>query len=307
MREHCQPFRLWVLCMSDECHRQLSALGLPGIEVLKLENLESYDADLAATSSTRSMIEYYFTCTPALMTWLMKTQREIETLTYVDADLYFFASPNFLFKEFEGSSILIVPHRFSERNRHLLKWGVYNVGWVSFRRDEAGLACLSWWRRSCLEWCHDFVDGDRFADQRYLDVFPSRFAGVQICGHPGINLAPWNLDNYVLSEGLYGEALVDGKPVIFFHFHRFRRIASFLWRTSHYEYGARLDRRVRRLLYARYLRDIIHAEGMVSTTKRSSPLRRDAFKIGVAMDKLRAIASIIWRGGGLWTIRGYVF
>jgi hypothetical protein len=307
MRRHCQPFRLSVLCMTDQCHQQLTALGLPDIEPLRLEDLERDHPELLAAKPMRSAIEYYFTCTPALIAWLMNTRSDIETLTYLDADIFFFQRPDLLFDEFAKSSILIVPHRFSKRNAGLLKWGVYNVGWVTFRRDSAGLACLGWWHRSCLEWCHDFVDQGRFADQRYLDEFPQRFERVQIDTHPSINLAPWNLDNYRLSAGPEGEPIVDGDPVIFFHFHRLRRIAAFLWRTAHHEYGAPLDRSVRRLLYAPYLHELAQAERLVRSAEMVAPLRRDPFQMSAPIDKLRAIASIAWRGGGVWIAGNHVF
>jgi hypothetical protein len=306
MRRYCQPFRLYVLCMTVECYRELTALALPDVEALTLENLEHDMPDLVATKAKRSAIEYYFTCTSNLISWLFNKHPEIDVLTYLDADLFFFQNPDFLFASFEKSSVLIVPHRFSPQNRDLLKWGIYNVGWVTFRRDENGLACLDWWRRACLDWCHDFVDGDRFADQRYLDVFPQRFSGVQIDGHPGVNLAPWNLGNYQLTEGPDGKPLVDGEPVVFFHFHRFRQITRFLWRTSHRDYGAPLDARVRRLLYAPYLEEISAAARMIASVGTGVPLRRDAAEIGAIADRIRAVASIAWRGGGLWIARANV-
>lgn len=307
MRRHCQPFRLYVLCMDDRCYQQLSALGLPDIEALRLEDLETHDPELLAAKPTRSAIEYYFTCTPTLMAWLITTRPNIETMTYLDADLFFFQAPNVIFEEIEKSSVLIVPHRFSKRNEDLLKWGIYNVGWVTFRRDESGLECLGWWRRACLEWCHDYVDQGRFADQRYLDEFPKRFERVHVDTHPGVNLAPWNLDRYHLSAGAHGEPVVDGAPVIFFHFHRLRRVAAFLWRTAHYEYGAPLDRGVRRLLYAPYLAELARAEHLVRSAGTVAPLRRDPLVMSAPIDKLRAIASIAWRGGGLWVAARYLF
>jgi hypothetical protein len=72
------------------------------------------------------------------------------------------------------------------------RFGIYNVGWVSVRRCEEGIKALRWWRERCIEWCHDFVDGDRFADQRYLDRLPGLFPHVHVIQHLGANLAPWN-------------------------------------------------------------------------------------------------------------------
>ncbi len=306
MRRHCAPFRLWVLCMSDECYRQISLLGLPDVVPLKLNALETALPSLAAVKSGRSLLEYYFTCTPALLTWLFDKQPQIDTLTYLDADLYFFSSPDRIFQEFSGSSVLIVPHRFSRRNEHLLRWGIYNVGWVGFRRDTEGLRCLRWWYERCVEWCYDIEEADRFADQKYLDRFPRLFGGVQIDENPGVNLAPWNLDNYRLSKSDAGVPLVDGAPLVFFHFHGLRRVTSYLWRTAHHEFGAPLNALVRHLLYRPYLEDIAAGERRLGGVLKITPLRRDSFKVGAFATKFRAVGAIIWRGCGVWIARGRV-
>lgn len=306
MRRHCQPFKLWALCLSDEAHEFLTALALPGLMPVSLAELEAHDPELLRAKSNRTTIEYYFTCSSALMAALFDMHREIEVLTYLDSDLYFFTRPDVIFEEFRDASTYIVPHNFSKRNEDLLWGGLYNVGWVSFRRDADGLACLAWWRRSCLEWCHDYVEGDRFGDQRYLEKFPERFARVAIARHPGINTAPWNLDRYRLGVGADGVPTVDGMPIIFFHFSGLKRIASFLWRTSHLRFGAPMDRQVRSLLYAPYLADLLAGEALVRRrfADRADPLARTQVidRRSRLYRTLREIAGAIVRGGGLWVV-----
>src|SRR6185503_15291489 len=99
---------------------------------------------------------------------------------------FFFGSPSAVFREQGEASVGIVPHRFPPRLAHLVENGIYNVAWVSFQRDRDGLECLEWWRKRCIEWCHDYIDNGRFADQGYLDEFPKRFGGVCAIDHPGI-------------------------------------------------------------------------------------------------------------------------
>jgi hypothetical protein len=277
MRRHCGPFRFWLLCLSDECYEAARALALPKLEPVRLQTLEADDDALASAKRERSTVEYYFTLTPSFMAWVLRANPQIDVLTYLDADVYFFNSPRFVLEEFADHSTLIVPHRFSPRNFERRKWGLYNVGWISFRRDVDGLACLEWWRRSCLEWCRDIVEENRYADQKYLDRFPERFQRVQIASHPGVNLAPWNLDNYAISSEPGEAPRVDGKPVIFFHFHRLRRIAPFLWHTRHRQYNAPLNRAIRTALYAPYLEAIARAERrLTGLMPGAAPLRRRA-------------------------------
>src|SRR5438067_11632390 len=74
LQRHAPGSRLWVLCLSEACHQALGAFHLPNLVPVRLEDFEAADAEVAATKSLRSTIEYYFTCTPAWMRFVL--QRE---------------------------------------------------------------------------------------------------------------------------------------------------------------------------------------------------------------------------------------
>lgn len=222
LRRHAVAFRLWVLCMDEISYQTLVRLALPGVELIALHDFERGDEELLRAKDTRSKVEYYFTCTPSLPLYIMAHWPEVDLITYLDADLYFFADPQPLFDALGTGSITIIAHRFAPQLRHLAENGVYNVGWLSFRRDANGLACLRWWRERCNEWCYDRIEPERFADQKYLDDWPQRFTGVVVLTHKGANLAPWNVANYQLTTR-GGQIWVDEDPLIFFHFHAFRQ------------------------------------------------------------------------------------
>jgi hypothetical protein len=187
----------------------------------------------------------------------MQRSERAEYVTYLDGDLWFFSPPNPIYTEAEEASVIIIPHRFPSAKQHRNIYGVYNVGWVSFRRTADGLACLDWWRERSLEWCRDVVDeeNDRFADQRYLDRFPKLFGGVHSLVQPGANLAPWNIAGHRVSLDA-GEIKVDGEPLIFFHFHGLKRWSKSRYLTSHGAYGAALSEIVRRSIYRPYLEEV---------------------------------------------------
>jgi hypothetical protein len=71
-------------------------------------------------------------------------------------------------------------------------------------------------RERCTEWCHDHVDGDRYAVQGYLDSF-SRLSKARAVDNVGANFAPWNFANYRI-DFRDGWVMVDATPLIFFHF-----------------------------------------------------------------------------------------
>ena len=306
MQRHCRPFRLWVLCLTDECYRVLAGLELPDVVPLRLDALEAHDPELLAAKSTRSTIEYYLTCTPSFMSWLLDTRPEIDALTYLDADLFFFQRPDFLFEEYRGFSTLITPHKPKKTERSHAKHGVYNDGWTTFRRDPDGLACVRWWRARCIEWCYDIEEPTRWLEQKYLDEFSVHFSNVKEVRHLGVNVGPWNLADYRLGIQADGSPTVDDQPVIFFHFSGLRYVTPFLWRTTHRELGAPLDRRVRRRLYRPYLEEVNAAERVVQRwlPGRSVVLRSWAQRLvtDTLLMTLREILKLAVRGGGIWML-----
>ncbi|HEY2374041.1 MAG TPA: class I SAM-dependent methyltransferase [Gaiellaceae bacterium] len=211
--------RLWVLCMDAATKDFLDGAAEPGLEPIALSKLEDHDRRLAATKPMRTRAEYCWTSTPALCRYVLERNPTLDAITYLDADLMFWSSPGPLFDSLGANSIQIVPHRYAPQwARQEATHGVYNVEWVTFRRDERGLAALFWWYERCLEWCYATPEGGRFGDQKYLDDWPERFEGVDVVPHPGAGLAPWNAPRHRLEP--HGDSVtVDGEPLIFFHFH----------------------------------------------------------------------------------------
>lgn len=220
--EHCPEFLLRVHCLDRESVDVLDALALPSVEILRMEELEAYDRQLREVRPDRTPAEYCWTAKASACLRLLKTNPSLEGVTYIDADQAFFSDPKPVFDEMGGDSVMIVPHRFAPR---YLKWGAtsgfYNAGWVTFRNDQRAYEVLEWWRERCLEWCHAGFEDGKSGDQKYLDDWPQRFAGVHVLEHPGGGLAPWNVSQYRLEQRDGGIA-VDGQELVFYHYHSLR-------------------------------------------------------------------------------------
>ncbi len=249
---HCPSFQLWVLCMDQEAYTVLSKMQLSNVHPIRLEDFEKGDRELLRAKQDRSPIEYYFTCSPSLPLFILNNWPEVDIITYLDADLFFFSDPAPIYEEMRDASVAIIGHRFPPELRRPEEFGIYNVGWVSFKHDEHGLACLNWWRRQCIEWCYDRVEDGRFADQKYLDDWPTRFRNVVVLQHKGANLAPWNLANYNIHADDKG-VWVDECSLIFFHFSGFKQITKWLYDPNLAGYKARAARLVRRMIFAPYI------------------------------------------------------
>src|SRR5438093_9398279 len=127
LKRHCPSFRIWMLCMDPEAYRELAELSLAEVHPLTLDEFERGDEALLQAKQSRSLLEYYFTCTPSLPLFILNHYLEVDRITYLDADLFFYADPGAIFTEIGDRSIAIVGHRFSRRLQHLEALWIYKV------------------------------------------------------------------------------------------------------------------------------------------------------------------------------------
>lgn len=292
-------FTLDVLALDDDAADELERRNLPGLRITRLGELEAADSELVAVRDTRSRVEYIFTTGPAFMRHLFDRDPTIELLTYLDSDLYFFASPEVLFQEAieADAATVIVGHRFPPRLRDQEIYGKYNVAWVSFRRDVDGLACLDYWRTACIAWCYDRPEDGRFADQKYLDDFPERFRRVHELTLAGADVAPWNISSPPLRH-IDGRFLVGDEPVIFFHFQGLRRPWPWLVDLHLEPYGEKATVAVRRI-YELYLKRLAEQAGGATIRSARGPRKGVVKSLVSSARGLRRRTSVLYVGGRL--------
>ncbi len=211
-------FVFWILCFDDISYQILLKLDEPEIKLIKLGEFEN--EDLKRVKKQRTFVEYAWTCSSNLMLFLLE-KKNIDSIIYLDSDLYFFNSPENILNEIEKESLAIVGHNYSKERKYLEKIaGKFNVSFVYAKNNLEGRQAIKWWAEKVIEWCYDRYENDKFGDQKYLDKFPELFPYVYIIKNKGSNVAPWNINSYEISLK-NGKVYVDDQPLIFYHFHRF--------------------------------------------------------------------------------------
>jgi hypothetical protein len=259
LRRHAPWARLHALCMDNLAFDTLMRLGLPGIGPIRLNDFEDGDEALLTAKSNRSLVEYYFTCSPSLPLYILGRHPEIERILYIDADCYFFSSAEAILDDWGDGSVYIVGHRYPESLRALEKYGKFNVGIIGFRNNAEGRLCLERWRSQCNDWCYDRIEAGKFADQKYLDAWPNSYSGTVVAQHVGVNVAPWNTMRYHLEER-DGVPFGNEVPIVCYHFHSLKLYPLGLVVPQSPDYGTRLNRDWIRLIYTPYLRQISRME-----------------------------------------------
>lgn len=317
---HVPGMRMCVLCLDDVSGSMVERLGVPGVSVLTLAELEARDPELVAAKDTRAPREYISVARPCFLLRLLEDERP-RALVYVDADLMFFADPDPFLRELDSGSVVLVPQWHSDEKRQLDEvFGIYNAGTIAFRSDADGLGAARRWREQCLEWTGFTPQPGRFGNQRYLNEWPAEQRGVHVASDIGLGVAPWNVERYELARGAKpGEVLVDGVPLVFYH-HSGVSIAGgprpLLWLLSlthalRFQRGAvpftwghhwhRIPARERELVWEPYMRAVagaLETMGYDARTGLESPwrqLREVVLRRRVLWGAGHALRRLLWR------------
>lgn len=278
-------FRLYYVAFDKQTLKCLMILDYEYIVPIDLSDIE--DKQLKSIKKKRKVSEYYFTLTPSIILYVIK-KFNLDQCIYLDADLYFFQSPELLLKELRNDSVMITRH-------HPVKnifnpEGKYCVQFLPFKNDAPGMKILEWWRERCNEWCFVREEGGKWADQGYLNDWPERFDKVHILEHYGA-VGPWNVNqtgrffNLIPNRNLpYGKTTISDEefPVVFYHFQGLRIKYNGEVILTSFE----LDKLLNEFIYTPYIKHLFKVDSDIrSIFSGLDPLGR--------IPKARTIRSVI--------------
>lgn len=264
LKQHAEPFRLWVICIDDRTKDVLDSLAMPSMKTVALSDIET--TELLAIKSSRTRAEYCWTLTPLSPKVVFDSDPDVKRVTYLDADIYFLKSPRPIFDEFEisGKAVMITDHAYDAEYDKSETSGQYCVQFMIFKRDSSELV-RAWWQERCIEWCFARFEGGRFGDQKYLDDWPTRFAErVHVLSQLDVLLAPWNARRFPYSRAIawhfHGLRLLNGGKVLL-----------------HSQYA--VPRAVDDFVYAPYIRQLRVSLGLIGSSVIQGRVRSRPFLI----------------------------
>lgn len=145
-----------------------------------------------------------------------------EKLIYIDNDIFFYSSPDFIFEKLTTSNFLLTPHFYKSDPESEQNWleanfrlGLYNAGF--FAANKEAIPILDWWIKCCLYEVKISFWRGLYVDQKYLDLFPILFDKVEVLKHRGCNFSGWNCEDVnlkVKNKQLY----INNDELTFIHF-----------------------------------------------------------------------------------------
>jgi glycosyltransferase involved in cell wall biosynthesis len=249
--KHSPKTVLFVLCMDSYSEKIIKAMKFKNVKIIKLKDFE--DKELLKIKPTRKFFEYYWTCTPSLPLYIFKKFKQFKYVTYLDADLFFYSSPDVAFKELDDNSIFTVEHRYPKgQEGRITTSGRFNVAFQIFKRDEEGIACLKRWRNQCNEWCYYRYEDGKMGDQVYLNEWPNRYQNLVITKNLGIDVAPWNIKQYRVAKD-EKDVYINNDKLVCYHYHQFQILGenSFDYCTGYFLPGP-----VANFIYEPYVKEL---------------------------------------------------
>lgn len=152
----------------------------------------------------------------------------LQRVIYFDPDIYIYSSLDFIFDTLRDANIVLTPHitqpitdELRPPEREFLVSGTFNLGFIGVAASKEGLRFLDWWERRCLSEGYRDTQAGLFVDQKWINLAPYMFNGVQILNHAGCNVAYWNLHEREITA-VSGNLRVNGSDtLLFFHFSGF--------------------------------------------------------------------------------------
>ncbi len=234
------------------------------IKLISLDFFEKDNPDVFLVKSSRTLGEYCWTITPALVLHCINKYK-VAQICYIDADLCFYQDPSCLLKESENQSILLSPHRYTKKYDQSKTSGIYCVQFMNFKNTPEGLEALTWWRNACIEWCYNRIEPNRFGDQKYLDDWPQKFKSVHVLEHLGGGVAPWNVQQYDFMPSNDDNLKMQSKDnvvfdLVFYHFHGVK-----IYSNKQIEMGSGyyLSDEIKRKLYFSYIKKVLNIDNML--------------------------------------------
>lgn len=191
------------------------------LEMHELGNLP----DLASFAFKYTILELNTAVKPFFLEVLFE-RYGVETLLYLDPDIWVASRMAELLARLETASIVLTPHltepitdELHPSEMSILQAGAYNLGFIGLRKSPPVAELLRWWQERMLERCVVDLPRGLFVDQKWIDLVPGLFNGVEILTHRGYNTAYWNLHGRRVTAS--DPWAFNGDPLRFFHFSGF--------------------------------------------------------------------------------------
>jgi glycosyltransferase involved in cell wall biosynthesis/SAM-dependent methyltransferase len=221
LREHHPDVRFYVaLCDAPDAQAPFD----PATEPFPIVYLDDLDLPQWRDMAQRyNITEFNTAIKPFVIRHLMR-KHPGECIVYLDPDIIVKSRLVELEEALgSGASVVLTPHitnpaeNAESNDGTMLRYGIYNLGFVAFQNTPQAAAAVEWWGRRLIDQCVIDLPNGIFVDQKWADLLPAFLSDSFILRHPGYNVAYWNVSQRQVTQS-GGQYFVNGQPLRFAHF-----------------------------------------------------------------------------------------
>lgn len=196
---------------------------LPEYPMIEIDKIGIYG--LEEIAARYDITELNTAVKPFCFTYLFENYPAANNVIYFDPDIIVFQPLTELEGALSRHQAVLTPHILTPINDtctpnelHHLNTGVYNLGFVAFRRSAENTEFIKWWEEKLRYECLIDLCNGLFVDQNWMNFLPVFVPNVHIERSLGYNAAYWNLHEREFSERDGSFVVNDRDTLIFFHY-----------------------------------------------------------------------------------------
>lgn len=189
---------------------EIHKIGIEGFE----EMCERYNITELNTAVKPFYFTYFFNQYPTA-----------DKVIYFDPDIIVYQPLTDLLDNLDKHEAVLTPHlltpindRLTPNELHHLNTGVYNLGFVAFRKSAATIEFIKWWEEKLRFECLIDLCNGLFVDQNWMNFLPVFVQNTHIEFDPGYNAAYWNMHERTFSKENDTVLVNQTSQLIFFHY-----------------------------------------------------------------------------------------
>lgn len=220
------PNDLFVLGLVDRINNDVDYSDFDSAEVIPVEEINI--SNFEELRLRYNIVELNTAVKASYFLFLAERYTNVTKVVYLDPDIQIFQELGEVWNTLNDKSIILTPHIITPiaiddktpKENVFLNYGLYNLGFLALNvKSGMVINFLRWWEERILTFGFNRVHEGLFVDQLWINFIPIFQSDVCISLNPGMNMAPWNLHERVLTPSPNGTYLVNDKyQLIFYHF-----------------------------------------------------------------------------------------
>ena len=180
--------------------------------VLVAKKFLNIDERLWTNMSFKYNLTEFCTCIKPFCIEYFFTQKQYETVCYMDPDTYLFSDFSYVYDKLSKFLVVTAPHitipdypyTGDLPDRSFLFNGISNFGFGAFRNHPKVINLMKWWEDRLSILCFGEMLWAVCTDQKWTDFFPAflNYDEILFSNNLGLNVAPWNyFERRIVKEG----------------------------------------------------------------------------------------------------------